>query len=60
MAANSKMATKTHVFVFLLSKAQFLPDFKILSAFEAYFWYLTFVEETCFQEMKMADWFKMA
>jgi hypothetical protein len=30
MAAKSKMASKIYVFVFLLSKAQFQPEFKIL------------------------------
>jgi hypothetical protein len=35
MAAKSKMASKTYVFVFLLSKAQFLPDFKIFFCFRS-------------------------
>jgi hypothetical protein len=44
MAAKSKMASKTYVFVLMLSKAQFLPDFKILFCIRSVFWYLTFVD----------------
>jgi hypothetical protein len=37
MPAKSKLPSKTYVFVFLFSKAQFQLDFKILVAFEVYF-----------------------
>jgi hypothetical protein len=45
---------------FLLSILKETIFANFLSAFEAYYWYFTFVEETFFREIKMADWFKMA
>jgi hypothetical protein len=58
MAAKSKMASKTHVFVFLLSKPQFLPEFKILFCIRTVF----LLSNICGRnrEIKMTDWFKMA
>ena len=38
----------------------FDPISKIFFAFEASFYYLTFIEKTFFQKSKMADFFKMA
>ena len=37
----------------------FYPNSKIFFAFEASFYYLTFIEKNYFQKSKMADFFKM-
>jgi hypothetical protein len=60
MAAKSKMASKTYVFVFLLSKASFLPDFNILFFIRNVFLVSKFCGRYFFREIKMADWFKIA
>jgi hypothetical protein len=58
MAAQSKMASKTYVIVFLLSKAQFLPDFKILLCIRSVFLVFKVCGRNFFLEIKMANWFK--
>jgi hypothetical protein len=51
---------KIYVFVFLLSKAQFQPDFKIISCIRSVFLVSNFCGRNFFREIKMADWFQMA
>jgi hypothetical protein len=60
MAAKSKMASKAYVFVFLLSKAPFLPDFKILFCIRSVFLVSNFCGRNFFREINMVDSFKMA
>jgi hypothetical protein len=59
MAEIFKMGSETCIFVNLVSKLQFLTDFKNLDCIRSVFLLSNFCRKTFFQKYKMADFSKM-